>query len=302
MSAAARLLYLIRSRRPLRRLLVAVALLLSACEGELVVDLGSSGIDAGEQVVLSVPSIDLLSSGGSVVTLDTDHSASFNLLNYSEGDTLRLISAATDEDDDFIGIRPRIDDTDAYVLTADGDRIPIDVVTQGNYASQSFSLDETHSVAMVMQLELRFSLIDRVDSLGVYQLLPVVRVVDADSAGSIGGTLGEATVEDDACRNGRAPGTGVAVYLYVGSGVTPSDYVDNGALVSSALPIGSASAHRDDGSGDWIYRFDDIAPGSYTLALTCEADDEDPTASDDLTFITSTDATVQTAETTTVDF
>ncbi|TJY64938.1 hypothetical protein E4T66_01545 [Sinimarinibacterium sp. CAU 1509] len=281
---------------------IATGLLLGACQGELVVDLGTSDTDAVEQAVLAVPSIDLLSSSGNVVNLDTDHTASFNLLNYSEGDTLRLISADTDDDDDFIGIRPRVDDTDAYVLTADGDRIPIDVFTQGDYATLSFSLDDTHSVALAMHLELRFSLIDRVDSLGVYQLLPVVRVVDADSAGTIEGTLADATIEDDDCHADRTLGTGVAIYLYAGSGITPTDYVDNGAVVSSTLPIGSASARHDDSSGDWSYRFDDVAPGTYTLALTCEADAEDPTASDGLNFIASADATVETAETTAVDF
>jgi hypothetical protein len=280
----------------------ATALLLSACEGELVVDLGTSDTDNAEQVVLAVPSVDLLNSSGSVVNLDTDHTASFNLLDYSDGDTLKLISADTDEDDDFIGIRPRIDDTDAYVLTADGDRIPIDVVTQGDYASLSFSLDDTHSVALAMQLELRFSLIDRVDSLGVYQLLPVVRVVDADSAGTLAGTIADTTIEDDDCRAGRTLGTGVAVYLYQGSGITPTDYVDSGTVVSTTPPIGSAGARRDASSGDWIYRFDDVAPGTYTLALTCEADAEDPTASDGLDFIASADTTVETAETTAVDF
>lgn len=292
---------MLRSRTPFLSLL-AGSLLLTACEGELVVDLGASARDDDERLVIATPSVDLLSSDGDVVNVETDSDSSYDLLEYSDGDYRRLISEDVEEDESYIGFRVRFDDDDAYLRDGDGEHIDVNVSTQGEYSYLDIDLGDSDSVAIVIELELRFSLIDYVNSLGEYELIPVIRAVNADTAGTIEGTIDDDLVEDDDCRDGRALGSGIAVYLYEGADITPVDYVDSGTVTAANQPIGAATVIRDDDNDTWAYRFRYVTPGSYTVALTCEADDEDPTADDDLVFTDSASVSVESLGTVVADF
>lgn len=283
----------------LRIVLVAAALLVSACEGELVIDLTDAPIDGASRVELAVSSVELLGSDGNATTIDSEHTDSFDMLDYRDGERLRLVSADGELDGSYIGLRVRFDDDDAYVLR-NGVSVPIELLSAGEYADVDLSLDDNDSTSLVVDLDLRFSLIDQVDALGVYQMIPVIRVIDADSAGSIEGTIEADEIADTDCRSGRDLGTGVAVYLYEGAGVTPSDYYDDSTVTNLAQPIGSADVAYDDDA--WSYRFHYVAPGSYTVAWTCEADDEQPRDDDGLLFRASADVSVGEAQTAVVDF
>ncbi len=293
--------YMLRRHASVATLLLCPALL-CACDGSLVVDITDAPIDDAERVVLEVPAIELLDSDGATVTVDTDNADSFDLLDYQDGNTLRLVSENFDESTHFLGIRPRFDDGDAYVRTSSGGHVPIEIIGKGDFATLAFTLESEQSTAIVIDLDLRFSLIDRVDDLGVYEMLPVVRAIDADTAGRLAGSVDTAILTDDSCRGDRSTGDGVAVYLYDGSDVTPVDYVNDGSVVASDPPIASAGVRYDGDSGTWGYRFDYVTPGDYTVALTCEADDENPLSDDDLDFWSSANATVTEAGTTTLNF
>lgn len=281
--------------------LAAAALLLTACEGELVVDLTDAPIDGASRVQLAVSSVELLGSDGDVTTIGSEHTDSFDMLDYRDGERLRLVGADGELDGSYIGLRVRFDDEDAY-LRKDDTSVPIELLSAGEYADVDLSLNDSSSTSLIVDLDLRFSLIDQVDALGVYQMNPVIRVIDADSAGSIEGTIDADEIADTDCRSGRDLGTGVAVYLYEGAGVTPSDYYDDSTVTNLAQPVGSADvAYADDGDA-WIYRFHYVAPGSYTVAWTCEADDEQPREDDGLLFRASADVSVGEAQTATADF
>lgn len=285
----------------LRIVLAAAALLLSACEGELVVDLTDAPIDGASRVELAVSSVELLGSDGDTTTIDSEHTDSFDMLDYRDGERLRLVSADGELDGSYIGLRVRFDDDDAYVRM-DGESVPIELLSAGEYADVDLSVDDNSSTSLVVDLDLRFSLIDQVDALGVYQMVPVIRVIDADSAGSIEGTIDADEISDSDCRSGRDLGAGVAVYAYEGAGVTPSDYYDDSTVTNLAQPIGSADVAYDDDGDAWTYRFHYVAPGSYTVAWTCEADDEQPREDDGLLFRASADVSVGEAQTAVVDF
>jgi hypothetical protein len=92
-------------------------------------------------------------------------------------------------------------------------------------------------------------------------------------------------------------GCAPAVYAFSGAGVTPDD-VDgtDPEPVSSAMPVLNAA------TGHYDYTIGFLSAGPYTVTFTCDADADDPAASDDLVFTGTQDATVVADETTTVDF
>lgn len=132
-------------------------------------------------------------------------------------------------------------------------------------------------------------------------MVPVIRVVDADTAGSISGNIDTDLVSDSDCRDGCDLGAGPAVYLYPDSEVTPADD-DDGTATSLVQPVGSADVVYDSDTDTWGYAFHYVAPGDYTLAWTCAADDEHPREDDGLLFQASASVTVGEAESASVDF
>lgn len=276
--------------------LACSALFLSACEGELIVDLTDAPVDGARRVEMTVSAIELLDSDGDVTTITPDYTSSFDLLDYRDGTTLRLLSADGELDGSYIGLRLRFDDAESYVRDDSGTSVPLELLSAGDYADVDLTFDSTTSASLVVDLDLRFSLIDSIDELGSYQMVPVIRVVDADTAGSVSGTIATDLVDASDCRNGRELGAGVAVYLYPGTDVTPADYYDDGTATSLVQPVGSAAVAYDSDSDTWAYAFHHVAPGDYTLAWTCAADDEHPRTADELQFRASASVTVGEAE------
>ncbi|PXV70378.1 uncharacterized protein DUF4382 [Sinimarinibacterium flocculans] len=288
-------------RRPLPPALLTCLPLLGACEGHLTLDLAASPADDIARVEIALSTIELLGSDGGTTRIDPVDEAAFNLLAYTGDDTRRIADADGDVSGRFVGLRLRFDDEDAYVRTASGASVPLELLSAGEYADLELDLDDTDSVALVAAVDLRFSLIDRVADLGVWQLVPVTRVVKADGWGTIAGTVDADALGDGDCRDGRSVGRGVAVYVYPGLDVVPTDYHDSGSVVNLDQPVASAPVAQDS-SGLWRYTINYLAPGYYTVAWTCEGDAEHPREDDDLVFQARANALVAAAATTPVDF
>ncbi len=288
-------------RRPLPPALLTCLPLLGACEGHLTLDLAASPADDIARVEIALSTIELLGSDGGTTRIDPVDEQAFNLLAYTGDDTRRIADADGDVSGRFVGLRLRFDDEDAYVRTASGASVPLELLSAGEYADLELDLDDTDSVALVAAVDLRFSLIDRVADLGVWQLVPVTRVVKADGWGTIAGTVDADTLGDGDCRDGRSVGRGVAVYVYPGLDVVPTDYHDSGSVVNLDQPVASAPVAQDS-SGLWRYTINYLEPGYYTVAWTCEGDAEHPREDDDLVFQARANALVAAAATTPVDF
>jgi hypothetical protein len=277
--------------------------LLAGCEAQLSVDLTDAPIDDAAAVVLKVDSVQLLAADGSVLNVDaSDAGAGINLLDYQDGGRLQVVSDDGQTEGDYLGIRPLFNLDGAYVLLKDGSQVPLELDSQADYADLDISLSETDATAVVLDIDLRFSLLDRRSTLGIYYLRPVLRAANADDAGSIEGTLADALINDTDCRDGRALGEGVAVYVYAGDDVTPVDYYASDQIVALNQALVSAPAKYDADSDNYVYTVYFLQPGDYTLALTCQADSETPDADDNLVFISSQSVTVSASQETTADF
>jgi hypothetical protein len=278
-------------------------LLLGACQAKLGVDFATSAPSGSPtSLTLAVPSVDLEDSGGSFHNFDSSDTAAFDVLAYDDGDRKELLSE-TDAAATYVAVRTQFDVGDAYVTQTDGTKVPVSLSAQPEYVDVNLDLGDNDSATLIVTLELPFSLIDRTGtSYADYELQPVLRVAKADSAGELSGTIAKSVVEASACRNGRTAGTGVAVYLYSGSGVTPSDYYRTDTAVNANQPVASALVSYSSTDEAYDYTIYNLAPGTYTVAWTCEADDEHPDQADGLTFNSSETVTIADGATGTVDF
>jgi hypothetical protein len=286
-----------------RRLLplLPALLLLSACEAELTVDLAASPPVTARSVVLGVDAVQALTAGGEIRNLDVDGLEAIDLGDYSDGTRLNL-AGDRGEAAYFTGWRPGFVTDTAYVEAADGSRTALTLEDEGAYAELDLSLDDDESATVVLTLELPFSLIDRRADLGQYQLRPVLRAALADSAGDLEGEIARAVLDASGCRQGRARGQGVAVYVYVGADRTPVDYYADGTVTRLHPPIATAPVRYDTASDRYGYAVHHLPPGDYTVALTCEADAEHPRQDDDLAFVEAHTVELDARGTAVVDF
>lgn len=285
---------------PRRCSLLCCALLLCGCEASLSVDLTDGPIDGAEAVVLRVEGIDLLQEDGTKVSVDAAEAADVDFLQYRNGTTLRLIDGAEVPAAHYTGVRLRYADGGSYVVRSDGGEVAIDTPEADEFADADLDIGDEDTATLVLDLELRFSLDDATATGGGYVLNPVLRVVESGEEGVVSGTVASAIVEGDDCRQGRTLLRGVSVYAYAGSGVTPTDYARDD--VTAVRPLSSAAVYLDEAADVYRYRFGHLPEGSYTLALTCEADSERPATADGLDFVQRRNVTVEVAATRTIDF
>jgi hypothetical protein len=107
----------------------------------------------------------------------------------------------------------------------------------------------------------------------LYVLRPTLRIVDNVVVGAIAGTV---TFDSATCAS-------PAVYVYAGANVTPNDI--SGA---PADPVTTALVNTTTGQ----YRAAFLEAGTYTVAWTCAAAQDDPAIDDNITFMNPLNVTV----------
>jgi hypothetical protein len=272
---------------------LAALALLGACESHITVDLTDGPTDGVQEVVLDISHVALLTSGGNVVRLALDDPGPVDLLAFRNGETLRLVRERPIAPERFVGVALDFAAGGSFATLADGSEVAIDTPTSRTFADIDLTVHDWESERLLMDLNLRFSLVDT--GAGTWDLVPRVRAVRPDISGTITGSVSTALVESAGCQAGRPAGTGVAVYAFEGSGVTPADYAGQDGLVAAD------DVEFDASLGQWRYQLHFLPAGDYTLALTCQADADDPTTDDAVVFEASLNASVPGAGTVTIN-
>lgn len=77
------------------------------------------------------------------------------------------------------------------------------------------------------------------------------------------------------------------VYVFAGAGATPRDYRG-----TASDPIASIAVNQDENACTFSYASGSIAPGTYTVAFTSQAQNDNPTTQETLSFIGAANVTV----------
>ena len=219
-----------------------------------------------------------------------------DLLKQQGGNSASLLSGVSLPAGRYAWIRLKLATTDCCSITlSDGSVHPL-VVPSGDQSGlkleHGFTVAAGGAVDFTIDFDLRKSI---VFANGQYFLKPVLRIDNNEDTGRIHGmvqntfSIGSTPITDPACMP--------AAYVYAGDNVTPVDINPT----SSVQPVATATVRLDDDSGQYVYTVGFLAPGDYTVALTCAATDN-PATVDALSFTAAKDAPVALDTGTEVDF
>jgi hypothetical protein len=192
-------------------------------------------------------------------------------------------------------------------MTDTGQQVEIRVPSGELKLVSGFTVVQGGEASFVIDWNLRMGL-TRPPCQDGYLLKPAHRVIDLQDYGGIEGTVETALITDGSCTSDPNTGEGNEVYVFAGAGVTPDD-VDG----VDPEPVTTARVMLNQDSGKYEYALPFMAPGTYTVAFTCQAGDDvapdptvqpppDPAADNAIAFTPGVEVTVVAAQTETVNF
>lgn len=267
----------------------------SSDNATLSLGVADTPVDGATSVVVTFTGVQLQGSGGAALEYDFATPKQIDLLKQQGSNSASLLSGVSIPAGKYQWIRLMVDMSQSTITTSDGNahqlRIPSGDQT-GLKLVSGFTLAAGDIANFTIDFNLRQSI---TLANGVYILKPALRLMDNQQVGTLSGSvsntfvIGSVAVSDPTC----SP----AVYIYSGTAVTPVDI----NATSSVQPVATASVNLDTTTGNYTYTQAYLAPGDYTLAMVCAAND-DPSTTDTLTFSATKAAAITANQTTTVDF
>jgi hypothetical protein len=272
---------------------MAASLFMASCEGTITTDLTTEAPadPTLQQVVAPFSGVEFQRSDGGTELFSFDEAERIDLLTFIDGTPVRLLTDETLPEGTYNGVRLVFDTEDtnsAYVIDGLGAQREL-TVSSSDYAPMDFTVEEEESASdeITLTLDLRMSL--SVNEQNQYTLEPKLRSIRTEEAGELEGIVNAGCLSEDATTQTQA-----AVYLFEGDNVTPDDLDGQGAE-----PYATASVVLDGNGFNYVLRF--IDPGTYTVALACDASEEDPATDEDIDFRATATVDINEAETTRQD-
>jgi len=291
-------------KAPHRLALAAVAALaLSACgansgsdTGTLSLSVTDAPVDNAARVVVQFSSVEVFGSMNGSQTFTFDTPRQIDLLALQGSASATLLDNVSLPAGSYQWVRLGVDTDgamDTYLELNDGTieelTIPSGAET-GLKLVQGFDVSASGSSDFTIDFDLRKSVHQANNS---YRLRPALRMMDNSAIGHISGN-----VDGTLLTNNCGADTAYAVYAFEGADISPDDTGSTTEAVTTSLL---------DEFGN--YELGYLNAGDYTLALTCQADQDDP-AIDDVAFgnttgdgfIATANVTVTANQTTRYDF
>ena len=186
-------------------------------------------------------------------------------------------------------------DLDSYIVMKDGTVHELDMPGDSEVGLTIVGgLEVIANVpsAKTIDFDLRKSIV--LNNLNEFQIQPAINLVSNDKSGSIEGSVKLKELISSSCSD-LDPLTGNAVYLYEGFNITPDDIGGTGPE-----PIRSALININNSNGKFEFSFSFVPFGKYTATFTCEADLDDPSTDDVLSFTTTKNVNITSTQTQTL--
>ncbi len=261
------------------------------------VALTDAPVDFATDVVVELTGVELIPEDGDTIAFDFDPVRSFDLLDLTGGDTATLLNDGAVPSGRYTGIRLFINahadvQDESFIDLTTGERFPL-VIPEGAEAAltvnREFTLRQDERIDLVVDFDLRKSIIGASGQEPNYIFKPVLRIVDSSVIGTLIGTVAGTLLPPDC-----------TPYAYVFSGAeTVPDDMD---LAEDVDPLTSMRTRLSSNFGDRSFRADFLEPGDYTISLTCDGASDTPEGEEPLVFTRTVETTIRENQTTTVSF
>jgi len=268
--------------------------------GTLSLSITDGPVDSAAEVVVIFNAVELKPEEGSSFTITFDEPQSIDLLALQNGESAPLLQNEVLTAGNYNWMRLAVDadkdEMDSYITLDDGTTHSLYVPSgseTGLKLNRNFTIAAGRAVNFMIDFDLRKSVLEPNGQSSDYKLKPTLRVTDMTEVGGISGYIAGSLVTDASCNEG------LAVYVYDGLGVTPDDEGSATTPVTSAIPTYDSLNDRFD------YNLSFLSTGDYTVAVTCDADVDDPEVDEDdasWSSVASADSTVVVNQTTTLNF
>lgn len=258
--------------------LLGLSLVLQGCGGSdsstgtLNLSITDTPVDGLSSVTVAFTGVDLMGPGG-----ETDHAfaseKTIDLLKLQGNTSTSLLQGVTVNAGAYQWIRLDVDLAHSFVVTTGGQQFPLNVPSgsqTGLKLVSGFTVAQGGVSDFAIDFDLRQSMTQTGSGAGsTYTLKPALRIMDLQQVGSVSGTvaatlsIGGALITATTCNP--------AVYVYSGTGVTLEGY--DVTVSGGTAPLTSAEVTLNATSGQYEYTVGFLAPGSYTLAVTCASAD-----------------------------
>jgi hypothetical protein len=265
-------------------LITTAALLgLSGCGGgggggsaQLKMAVGDAPVDGATAVVVKFTGIELTGDGGNTVTINLTQPKTIDLLNDSGQATAVLFDQQVPSGK-YGQIRLMVvadgDPSNSYIALSDGSMHGLSVPSgsqTGLKLVSGFTVPSSGVADYTIDFDLRKSITCPGGQSPACTLQPALRLVDNTTVGNIQGTVSNTLVP-----NGCTPG----VYLYSGTVSAPEDMNSTAPSTDTNQPTGSKVPVANS-QPPYYYQFTFLAPGTYTVAFTCQAAQDNPGQAD----------------------
>jgi hypothetical protein len=256
----------------------------SSSSGSLTVGVTDAPVDGADAVVIFFDAITVQSSGGSRKTYSVNDPVtgqpgrSVDLLQLTGIKSVVLLDNQQLSAGQYSWFRLDVDlDPSRSYIEIAGQRHELRCSSCDNNGlklNRSFDVPADGAVAFTAEFDLRSS-ISNPQSGTYFNLRPTIRIVETTLAGNIAGTV------DSTLISNLGGGEPCGVYVYEGGGATPNDiFLPETADPPQTWnnPISTASVEFNDSS--YSYEVGFLPAGTYTTALTCKIQQDNPTMDD----------------------
>ena len=255
----------------------------SSASGRLTLSLTDAPVDTADAVVIHFTAIVVQRDNGGPrseysLTDPVTHQPgrSIDLLQLNSGKSTVLFDRSLPAGS-YSWIRLAVDfDPQKTYIEIGGLRYALSCVSceqNGLKLNRSFSLDGNGPLSLTLDFDLRKSITDP-NSNHDYKLRPTIRIVETAPAGIITGAVSESLM---------TPLGGCSVYVYEGMNVIPGDIylpLDGTTPTGARTPVTTAPVIYDSDTATYTYRAAYLPAGAYTIALTCDGEEDNPLQAD----------------------
>ena len=255
---------------------MAGALSLAACGGsgsgpmgQMSLAVGDAPVDGAQAVVVNFTGVELTGNSGNPVDITFTTPKTIDLMNQS-GMASAVLFTQPIPAGDYGQIRLMVmadgNPSNSYITLSDGTMHGLQVPSgseTGLKLVSGFTVPSSGVVDYTIDFDLRKADTCPPGQAPACILKPVERLVDNTTVGNIQGQVSATLV---AATAGCTPG----VYLYSGTVTAPEDMNSTAPATDTNQPLASAAPVATS-QPPYYYQFTFLAPGTYTVAFTCQA-------------------------------